>query len=371
MGGTVKVYFDLSRNHPTYIPMLEKTIPQIAAASARHSVVDRPSSADLYIVTMPGRDFEGARRSMSDLRNGGVYCWNWWEDATGFLNGAYSAIPKRLYDKSRHSSYCFPVALNKLIEPFDCADAQVLWSFTGNTSYTHRAYMAKLLKDEPSGQIWSLPAPWHRIAETDLDEKRFYADSIRRTKFVLCPDGSGPGSQRMFEAMEANRVPVIISDQYVFPKNIDWESCSVHVRPSQIRGIPKLLTQLEPAWRHMAANARRIWEENFSPGVKLDRLVELLSVLPESRISFHSTYCLLASTTRVRIKRAVRKHVPVLNKIRYGILGLDERELRRHRYTREPWKGARPVSAHAPPSKEPSAAPDRSHRKGRAGLHMT
>jgi len=43
--------------------------------------------------------------------------------------------------------------------------------------------------------------------------KQNYARLIANSKFVLCPQGVGPSSLRLFETLLMGRAPVIISDE--------------------------------------------------------------------------------------------------------------------------------------------------------------
>jgi hypothetical protein len=64
--------------------------------------------------------------------------------------------------------------------------------------------------------------------------------------------------------MRAGRVPVIISDEWVEPLSIDWESFSVRVRENEIPEIPSILREMEPRSEQMGTEARKVWEDNFS-----------------------------------------------------------------------------------------------------------
>ena len=62
-------------------------------------------------------------------------------------------------------------------------------------------------------EVW-----WHEFAQT-----------LRDSAFILCPRGFAPSSYRIFEAMKAGRVPVIISDDWVAPVGPKWEQFSIRV----------------------------------------------------------------------------------------------------------------------------------------------
>jgi hypothetical protein len=67
--------------------------------------------------------------------------------------------------------------------------------------------------------------------------------------------------------LKAGRVPVVISDNYILPTlqgRTAWEDCALFVGERHTASIPSLVSCKLDQWEAMAANARRLWEENFS-----------------------------------------------------------------------------------------------------------
>ena len=64
--------------------------------------------------------------------------------------------------------------------------------------------------------------------------------------------------------MMAARVPVIISDGWVPPRDIDWPSCSLRVSESDIESIPSLCTANVGRAQEMGLRARQEWESHCS-----------------------------------------------------------------------------------------------------------
>lgn len=114
-----------------------------------------------------------------------------------------------------------------------------------------------------------------------LEEKQIYANILRQTHFNLCPRGcvlAGVGS-RLYETMQAARVPVIISDQIVLPAGIEWDLCSVRIKERDISRIAQILSRYDQAWMEMAENAHRAYEQHFSSEVLLDEIGSCLREL--------------------------------------------------------------------------------------------
>jgi hypothetical protein len=98
---------------------------------------------------------------------------------------------------------------------------------------------------------------------------------LARSKFTLCPAGSGTSSYRLFEALRAGSVPVIISDRLVLPEGPDWEACSVRVAEKEIASIPARLEAIADV-ASMRAAALKTHAEYFSSERMLDHLVREL-----------------------------------------------------------------------------------------------
>jgi hypothetical protein len=96
------------------------------------------------------------------------------------------------------------------------------------------------------------------------DDDSDYVEMLRDSYFVLCPKGLGPTSWRFYETMMAARVPVIISDGWVPARDIDWASCSLRVRESDIESIPSLCAGNVARAREMGLRARQEWESHCS-----------------------------------------------------------------------------------------------------------
>ncbi len=84
------------------------------------------------------------------------------------------------------------------------------------------------------------------IAKT-LEYNRFIQLMCRST-FALCPRGYGNTSFRMYEAMGLGAIPIYISDIHwlPFPDKIDWNKCSVLVKPDEIDKISKTIRAIKP-----------------------------------------------------------------------------------------------------------------------------
>ncbi|OVA19724.1 Exostosin-like [Macleaya cordata] len=71
-----------------------------------------------------------------------------------------------------------------------------------------------------------------------------YNNMLKKSKYCLCPSGYEVASPRVVEAIYAECVPVLISDNYVPPFSdvLNWDSFSVQIAVSDIPNIKRILT---------------------------------------------------------------------------------------------------------------------------------
>lgn len=312
----LRIHFDLSNLETWHRREWERTLERASSAPSDGAVLIEGASAADCIVTAgtPWHFSTGGRvfgrlplRADSTPR----FVWDGGDQPAGRESGWYCSLPRPLFDRRRHRTFRYPIRYNECVEAADLADARVLYGFHGGiTSGVRARLLAALVREGRADEmdIHVEAGPWNRMFDrTGVPEKRRYAEALRRTRFVLCPRGNGVGTVRMFETLESARVPVIISDQYVLPAEIDWDACAVRVRERDVRKIPALLRERAADWPRLAQNARQIWEENFSDAACLSRLTADLRAFlatpqgepPTQQLRLRSYWL------RTRVRRAV------------------------------------------------------------------
>jgi hypothetical protein len=199
----------------------------------------------------PGRVYVYDERDYPFVTFPGVYVSGTPRFAKGrpVVGGAYPSLPTtmRLDDRS----------------------PDLLFSFSG--ARTHPVRSAVLGLEHPRSFVRDTSAinffSWVNNAGNDLHiaARSEYAAIVSRSKFVLCPRGHSPSSFRLYETLSAGRVPVVISDDWLAPPRIEWQSCVVRVLERDVSRIPVLLDALEPRWPQMASAAARTFDDHFSP----------------------------------------------------------------------------------------------------------
>ena len=68
-----------------------------------------------------------------------------------------------------------------------------------------------------------------------------YNESLSDSVFALCPEGAGPNTIRLWEALAVGAVPVVIVEHWVWPTipgdDLSWNDAVIHVKRDETRGL--------------------------------------------------------------------------------------------------------------------------------------
>ncbi len=148
---------------------------------------------------------------------------------------------------------------NVLLEREDLisADPEYLFSFVGRVANAPRVRSRILELEHPNALLLD-----RHSGQSESDEE--YVRTLSNSKFILCPRGIGTSSWRIYEAMRVGRVPVIVSDDWLAPSGIDWQTFAIFVREVDIEQIPALLDARESEWESLAHTAKATWQRFFA-----------------------------------------------------------------------------------------------------------
>ncbi len=124
-------------------------------------------------------------------------------------------------------------------------DKDILYSFIGFVSCRFRKKIFQI--KNPINTVIKPRRTWHF---TSLKKKHGYANEynnvLQRSRFSLCPRGSGPSTLRFWESLACGSIPVSIADNLILPDGFNWEQCVVFVAEKNILKIPEILAQITP-----------------------------------------------------------------------------------------------------------------------------
>lgn len=256
--------------------------------SARHVLVHNIDNADLIIASIQG---DGFGRFFENLREHAVfaryssriflYCPD--DNAYPFVPGVYPATSAKWVSLGwTTGGHYVTGSLHK--HKFNAAEVasatrvgrKYLFSFIG-ASRTHRVREDVLGLRHPDACLHDVNPRsdedhwWNR---TDFSARlQHFRSALLDTKFALCPRGISASSIRLFEAMEAGCVPVIIADALVLPMGPSWEDFAIRIPENRLVGLPAILEASEGRFAAMSGLARQAWEEYFSPQRSFDTIV--------------------------------------------------------------------------------------------------
>lgn len=250
----------------------------------KHALTTDPEEADLIIFAEVGAQglFAEPIRHHPYFRNYREKCFIFDPDdhTVPILPGLYAGLAQKDYQPGRtRTGYYLRREENPYLyfhEP--SAEPRYLGSFLGTfTSHPMRQRLAELPKDR--FLVEDTTSVFHALRRGDAEDLRDayyfrYVDSMAQSAFVLCPRGLCRGSIRLFEAMRIGRCPVILSDGWVYPARVDWQSCSITVAEKDILRLPEILEAHRDRAAEMGRRARQQWEIYYSPQTCFHWLVE-------------------------------------------------------------------------------------------------
>lgn len=236
-----------------------------------HTLCDDPESAEA-IVFIENTQFDDVM--FTRLRNHDlvsrfadkVFMYNEMDRPWNVLPGLYTCMTRKHMNEGNQRAFAYLSTPNKHVSSIYDANAERTWlySFMGAMSHASRRQVMRLpneqafLKDTSDFNVWN-------TSPQELDQRaQDYANVLGSSKFVLCPRGIGTSSIRLYETLEAGRVPVIIADQWVPPEETDW-SFAIQIRENRIKAIPSILKSHTDESIERGDAARNAWLANYSP----------------------------------------------------------------------------------------------------------
>ncbi|WP_386685111.1 exostosin family protein [Loktanella sp. R86503] len=173
----------------------------------------------------------------------------------------------RLPEAPQIAVHPFPLFPVQQSTPLGPGQRSILYSFVGARATPYymtqvRRWIVTQLADNPNGHV-SERQTWHYAKAVYDDQIRDQAgagaplvdqtasedfrDIMARSVFALCPSGTGPNSIRLWEAVQAGTIPVVLADTYAPPgPGWLWQAATVRCRetPGAVARLPARLARL-------------------------------------------------------------------------------------------------------------------------------
>lgn len=260
----------------------------------QHEVTADPEAAAVILFVGPGLPDWSDIRSHPFVRRFREKCFvfDTTDKPVAFLPGIYACADTRWHGRRAIGGFYPRVFENHGIDllPAD-TNRPWLFSFIGTVD---NAAVRRNVAGLKHPRAFVLDTSGDRIQQTDASDGennvrwRRYIQAMAESHFILCPRGIGTSTWRLFEAMKAGRVPVILSDRWLAPSGPRWETFSVRIRERDVRFIPERLAAIEHRSSDMGLLARRAWEDWFSRETAFHRVSEwCLQLLARRTIPEH------------------------------------------------------------------------------------
>ena len=102
------------------------------------------------------------------------------------------------------------------------------WHFE-NIVYKHQVRNIELTTDE---------------LKADTNNTRLYNMILLKSKYSLCPSGSGPNSIRFWESLAVGSIPVLLADTLELPKHDLWDKAILKIKEKDVNTIPNILSNI-------------------------------------------------------------------------------------------------------------------------------
>jgi hypothetical protein len=267
---TLAVYLSslVSQDNPT----LRRLLAQAGKhASRRYRLTNCPQDAEIVLFAESGyiglESIARLRAIKKESRSAEHFVFSESDWPFAYIPGLYCSLAKPL---PWAFSWSYLLDESETRVGLD-GDQPYLFSFIGRVA-THPVRRKVLELDSPG-------TPCLDISCADLrfpgwDYARSFSHILSRSRFILCPRGIGASSIRIFEAMRAGRVPVIVSDAWIEPPVGDWSRFSIRVAEDAVARIPQICERHLDSAASMGDLARRTYDAYFSPETFLDNALD-------------------------------------------------------------------------------------------------
>lgn len=162
------------------------------------------------------------------------------------------------------------------------ANKDVWYSFIG-CSNTHPVRKVLFNMNHPANTLMIERKNWHwanafKPGSTSIEQQQAeaveYQEALARSRFSLCPRGTGASTIRFWESLQAGAIPVLLADAMTLPGGFEWERCVIKIVEKDVKSLGKILSEIslerEAEMRIQCVKAYELFsEENFVRCIRL------------------------------------------------------------------------------------------------------
>ena len=293
----MKIYLSSLLDKPEFRGKQDKLLYLLWEKSHRfHELVADPEGAHLLLFCdIAGSNwFSELRKNIAILRNPGkCFAISDSDRPMPLLHGIYTSASRSLRFQDRFRSGAYNLLPDEIKNPLVARSEgrsfeipkRYLFSFAGRDSAKVRKRLCQL--PWPADVfVYDTTCKYHafgdKFKENDLWEKRFF-EILQESKFALCPRGVGAASLRLFESMRMGVAPIILSDDWIFPKGPEWSEFALIVPEKDADRLYGIAKQNEGRALEMGRKARLAYETYFADEVYFNYLVDQMVDIQRSQ----------------------------------------------------------------------------------------
>ena len=148
-----------------------------------------------------------------------------WDDG---LMTEISHLDCQIFSMGKNIGYPLPLISTPHTYRYNL-EKDIFCSFVGNNTHSIRKQIFELKTD------YYITDKKHHLKD--------YCKVLARSIFGLCPRGYGQTSFRIMECLQYGAIPVYVSDGFILPHNVDFNTYGVVINSDQVFNIPKILSK--------------------------------------------------------------------------------------------------------------------------------
>jgi hypothetical protein len=258
------------------LPVAQFTMHAATDRVRAHRLTDSPEAADVILFTqchMLTQDWRLKRLRQHPLQRSypeTVMVYNESDRPWCALPGVYVNMPKPHFvaEHQRAWGYFVPPSA-----PSDLP-RDLLFSFVASDTTPSRRPLFTLSHPDAIVEEVHGFRFWDQSSERFDERRSRHRSVLARSRFVLCPRGNGTSSVRLYETLAAGAVPVIMANDWTPPSGPSWERFSIRWPEGRVQGLTEMLEAWDVRWPQMSREARRAYDEFFSPEVYFHHVAE-------------------------------------------------------------------------------------------------
>ncbi len=142
--------------------------------------------------------------------------------------------------------------------PNPSRDKDILYSFIGydSTSLIGSPLRRRIFEMKHPAQTyirerkcwhWAREFEWAELSEQEQAlQKKEYMEVLARSRFSLCPRGTGISTIRFWESLQAGAIPVLLSDRLILPEVVNWKECLLRIPEAAVATFPEIIYSVSP-----------------------------------------------------------------------------------------------------------------------------